>query len=279
MKDLLEIIQFEGTPLRRVWYKDEWWFSIVDVCDLLTQSKNPNSYWRKLKQRMQKESGQPVTNCHGLKLLAKDGKLRKTDCSNTEGVLRIVQSIPSPKAELFKQWLAKVGYDRIKEIDDPTLALERIKNYYRLKGYTERWIDIRLESVGIREKLTSEWKKRGVKEGYEYAILTAEISQATFGLKPSDYKKLKGLRNENLRDHMTDEELIFTMLGETGTRREAQKSDALGFEQNRTAAQKGGRAAGKARLAYEQETGKSIVSKSNFLKQIKEAVSKKLGGK
>ena len=193
---------FQEKEIRRVWHDGQWWFAFVDVIEVLTESKNPAVYWRVLKKRLLDEGGsQTVTNCNGLKMTAPDGKQRLTDCANTETMFRLIQSIPSPKAEPFKQWLAKVGYERIQEIENPELAAERARQYYQALGYSEDWIAKRLQSIEIRGKLTDEWKSRDVKEGLEYAILTAEISKATFGLTPSEYVKVKDLKRENLRDH------------------------------------------------------------------------------
>ncbi len=270
-EDQNKLIIFQEKEIRRVWHNEEWWFSVSDIVGVLSESKDYKAYWRKLKQR----EPQLVTICHGLKLKAKDGKMRKEDCANTEGIFRIIQSIPSPKAEPFKQWLAKVGYERVQEIENPELAAERARQYYRELGYDEDWIAKRLQSIDIRGKLTDEWKQRDVKEGKEYAILTAEISRATFGLTPSEYKQHKDLQRENLCDHMTDLELIFTMLGETATRNEAQKSDAQGFDENKDAAIEGGTAAGDALEAYENRTGERVVTDKNFKHQISEAKRKK----
>lgn len=271
-----KLVVFESKAIRRVWHHDEWWFAVVDVVYALVESKNPAVYWRVLKKRLKDEgSEQTVTNCNGLKMEAKDGKMRKTDAANTETMFRIIQSIPSKKAEPFKKWLAKVGYERIQEIENPALAAERSRQYYRDLGHTDEWIARRLQSTTVRGELTDEWKERGVKEGLEYSILTAEIAKATFGLKPSEHKQVKGLKRENLRDHMTNLELIFTMLGEEGTKQKAQESDAKGFEENREAAIKGGTAAGDALDAYEKSTGKKVVSSDNFKEQIKEAKKQK----
>lgn len=204
---------FKGREIRRRLHNNEWWFSVVDVCGVLTDSTDAGAYWRKLKQRLKNEGSEVVTNCHGLKLLAPDGKYRTTDCANTEGLFRIIQSIPSPKAEPFKRWLARVGYERVQEIEDPELGTQRTRELYRAKGYSEAWIEKRMRGIAIRAELTDEWKDREVGGGREYAILTAEISMATFGLTPSEYKEMKRLDRENLRDHMTDLELIFSMLG------------------------------------------------------------------
>lgn len=271
-----KLVVFESKEIRRIWHNEEWHFSVIDVVEVLSQSKNPRRYWSDLKRKLKKEGfNQLYEQIVQLKLEASDGKSYKTDTANTETMFRIIQSIPSPKAEPFKRWLAKVGYERIQEIENPELAAERARQYYRDLGYSEEWITKRLQSVEIRGKLTDEWQNRGVKEGLEYAILTAEISKATFGLSPSEYKKLKDLKRENLRDNMTDLELIFTMLGETTTRNEAKKRDAKGFEENRKAAKEGGAAAGDALEAYEKRTGEKVVSDKNFKHQIDEAKKQK----
>jgi DNA-damage-inducible protein D len=271
-----KIVVFESRQIRRVWHKEEWWFSVVDVVEILSESSNPAVYWRVLKKRLKDEgSAQTVTNCNGFKLTAADGKLRLTDCANTETMFRIIQSIPSPKAEPFKAWLARVGYERIQEIENPELAAERARQYYRELGYDEAWIDTRLKSIGVRGELTDEWKRRDVREGVEFSILTAEISKATFGMTPTEYKEFKDLSKENLRDHMTNLELIFTMLGEESTRQQAIAQDALGLDENRDAAQKGGRSAGKAREAFERESGRKVSTPKNFKGQIAEAKKQK----
>jgi hypothetical protein len=263
------LVVFQEKAIRRTWHNEEWWFSVVDVCGVLTESVDAGAYWRKLKQRLGTEVGQPVTFCHGLKLEAPDGKQRVTDCANTEGLFRIIQSIPSPKAEPFKRWLAQVGYERVKEIENPELAGARARELYQAKGYPQAWIEKRLRSISIRGELTDEWKTRGVQEGREYSILTAEIARATFGVTPDAHSRLKGLdkvrTGNNLRDHMTDLELIFTMLGEAGTTEIARRKDALGFVENRTAAKEGGTIAGDARKALEAKSGKPVVSKENYL--------------
>ena len=263
------IAVFQETAIRRVWHNEEWWFSVVDVCAILTESLDAGAYWRKLKQRLNAEGSQPVTFCHGLKLQAPDGKQRETDCANTEGLFRIIQSIPSPKAEPFKRWLAQVGYERVKEIENPELASTRARELYQAKGYPQAWIEKRLRSISVRGELTDEWKARGVAQGREYSILTAEIARATFGITPSEHSQLKKLdqikTGNNLRDHMTDLELIFTMLGEASTTEIARRSDALGFDENRTSAKEGGTIAGNARAALEAKTGKKVVSKANYL--------------
>jgi len=256
---------FKGKEIRRVLHNNEWWFSVVDVCAVLTDSRDAGAYWRKLKQRLNTEGSEVVTICHGLKLVAADGKRRQTDCANTEGIFRIIQSIPSPKAEPFKRWLAKVGYERVQEIEDPELATKRTKALYRAKGYSEAWIEKRMRGIAVRAELTDEWNSRGIKEQPEYAILTAEISKAAFGLTPSEYKELKGLGRQNLRDHMTDLELIFSMLGEAATTEIARKQDAQGFPENKVAAHKGGKIAGDAREKLEIETESKVVSPENYL--------------
>lgn len=271
-----KIIIFQEKEIRRVWHEEEWWFAVADVVEILTNTSNVRQYIKKMRNRDEQLNSKWGTICTPLGMIAKDGKKRKVNAANTEGIFRIIQSIPSPKAEPFKQWLAKVGYERIQEIENPELAAERARQYYRDLGYSEDWIETRLKSIVTRGELTDEWKGRGVSEGLEYAILTAEISQATFGLKPSDYKNLKGLKRENLRDHMTNLELIFTMLGEEQSRLETIKDDAQGFNENKKAAVKGGTAAGKAREAFELETGQEVVSDSNFKDQIKAAKEKKL---
>ncbi len=206
-----------------------------------------------------------VTDCHRLKLTAEDGKLRETDCANVKSLFRIIQSIPSPKAEPFKQWLAKVGYERIEEIQNPELAQKRMKELYQAKGYSEAWIEKRVRGIAVRDELTDEWQNRGIQHPIEYAILTAEISKAAFGLTPSEYKELKSLDRQNLRDHMNDLELIFTMLGEASTTEIARSKDARGFPENKEAARKGGKISGDARKNLEKETGNSVVSNENYL--------------
>jgi DNA-damage-inducible protein D len=257
--------------------EEKWYFSIVDVVEVLTESPNPQVYWRVLKKRLLAEGNQTVTNCNALKMLAIDGKMRMTDVADTEQLLRLIQSIPSPKAEPFKQWLAQVGAERIAEIENPELAQARIRETYKAKGYSDEWIDKRIRGILVRDELTNEWKQRGVKEGKEYSILTAEISKATFGIIPSEYKKLKGLTktSENLRDHMTDLELIFTMLGEASTTEIAKNKNAKGFVENHKAAKAGGNVAGNARKELEQKSGKKIVTNKNF-KQLSEKEIKKV---
>lgn len=268
MDESNKIIVFESKKIRRIYHNDEWWFSVVDVVNALTESADSGAYWRKLKQRLIEEGSQVVTNCHGLKLEAPDGKKYKTDCANTQGMFRIIQSIPSQKAEPFKQWLAKIGYERVQEIENPELAQERMKEIYEQKGYPQDWIDKRLRGIAIRQNLTDEWKERGINSVTDFAILTAEISKATFGMTPSEYKDFKGLlkKNENLRDHMTDLELIFTMLGEKVTTEISKKEKPENFEKSKKVAKRGGRVAGKARKDTEKELGRSVVSRQNYLR-------------
>jgi prophage antirepressor-like protein len=274
-----KIIIFEDRKIRRIWHNDEWYYSIIDIVGALTDSINPRDYWYKTKIRVgDEEKAELSTICLQLKLEAPDGKLRTTDCASTEGIFRIIQSIPSPKAEPFKRWLAKVGYERIQEIEDPELAQERMKELYEQKGYSKEWIDKRLRGIAIRQELTDEWKNRGVEKNIEYAILTNEISKATFGKTVGEYKQLKELGQENLRDHMTDLELIFSMLGEKVTTEITQNEEATGFIECKGAAKRGGRVAGKARVDAEKEIGKPIVSKENYLIEPEKQRKLKKGG-
>ena len=273
------IILFEEKQVRRAWNKAEekWYFAIIDVIAVLTGSVDPGAYWRKLKERLKKDGNQTVTDCHGLKMTAADGKQRMTDVADTEQLLRLIQSIPSPKAEPFKLWLARVGFERLEEIENPELAARRMREIYQQKGYSEEWIEKRLRGIAVRDELTDEWKKRGVKEQREFAILTAEISKATFGMTPAEYKDFKALANpkENLRDHMTDLELIFTMLGEASTTEIAKKKDAQGFPENKKAARAGGTIAGNARCELESESGTKVSTQENF-KELPEVKTKAL---
>lgn len=264
------IALFKGKKVRRTIYKGEWFFSVVDVVQVLTDQPEDlaaRKYWNKLAQRLRDEGSQVVTNCHHLKMPAPDGRMRQTDCSNTEGLFRIIQSIPSPKAEPFKRWLAKVGYQRVQEIENPELATKRTRTLYKLKGYSDDWIEKRMRGIAIREELTDEWQRRGAREERDYEILTAEISKATFGITPSQYKKLKGLRRENLRDHMDDFELIFTMLGERSTTEIHRNEESKGLAKLRRDADAGGRIAGNARKELEKKLGRPVVSKNNYLNQ------------
>ncbi|GHU96723.1 phage antirepressor [Clostridia bacterium] len=260
------IVLFEEKHVRRVWDEtaQKWYFSIVDVCAVLTDSVDARKYWNKLKQRLVEEGNETVTNCHQLKMQAADGKQRLTDVADTEQLLRIIQSIPSPKAEPFKLWLARVGYERMQEIDDPELAARRMHDTYIAKGYSEEWVALRMRGIATRETLTDEWKSRGVDESREYSILTAEISRAAFGMSPSEYKVFKGLKRENLRDHMTDLELIFSQLSEAATTEIARTSDAQGFDENHNAAVSGGKIAGDARKNLEAQTGQRVSTQDNY---------------
>ena len=271
---------FESNKIRSVWIEAEqqWYFSSRDVVKALTDSENPRRYWSDLKRKIKKEGFiQLYDFLVQLKLVADDGKRYSSDCANTQSLLRIIQSIPSPKAEPFKQWLAQTGAERIAEIENPELAQKRIRETYKAKGYSDEWIEKRVRGIAVRDELTDEWKKRGVKEGREYSILTAEISKATFGMSPSQYKELKSLDrpSENLRDHMTDLELIFTMLGEASTTEIARTKDAQGFIQNQHAAQEGGTIAGNARRELEERSGRSIISRDNF-KELTESRTRRL---
>ena len=259
---------FQDKKIRSTWNEDEeqWYFSVVDVVEALTDSPNPRQYWRKMKDRDLKEF-ESYPFWVQLKLQSTDGKKYATDCANVKGLFRIIQSIPSPKAEPFKQWLAQVGYERMLEIENPELAQERMKELYEKKGYPKDWIDKRLRGMAIRQNLTDEWKRRGITLEQDYAILTAEISKATFGMTPSEYKEFKGLtkKNQNLRDHMDDLELIFTMLGERVTTEISQKEDPETFEESRQIAKRGGNVAGVARKETEKELGRSVSTPNNYL--------------
>ncbi len=258
-----KLVVFQGKNIRRVLHNDEWYYSVTDMVLVLTESIDELAYWRKLKER----EPQLVTICHTFKLPAKDGKLRDADCVNTKNGFRLVQSIPSPKAEPFKQWLAQVGYERIQEIENPELGQDRIKKYYELKGYPKDWIDKRLRGIAIRQELTEEWKNRGVGEDKEFAILTNEISKATFGKTVQEYKEFKNIKkkNHNLRDHMTDWELILTMIGEKATTDITTTKDSKGFDECKDSAVVGGTIAANTRKEIEQKTGKKIVSKQNYI--------------
>ncbi len=264
--DNSKIAIFQKKEIRKIIYKNEWWFVITDVISVLTDSKNPKGYIKDMRRRdneLSKGWGQIATP------LAIDttGGVQKLNCANTEGVFRIIQSIPSPKAEPFKRWLAKVGYERVQEIEDPELATKRTRALYKAKGYSDDWIEKRIRGIAIREELTDEWQKRGVKENIEYAILTAEISKATFGMTPSEYKEFKNLKRENLRDHMTDLELIFSMLGERATTEITQTQDTKGFSNLKQDAKEGGEIAGDARKALENKTKREVATKSNYLQK------------
>ncbi|MBN2745817.1 MAG: Bro-N domain-containing protein [Bacteroidales bacterium] len=264
---------FQDKKIRSLWDEEEeqWYFSVIDVVETLTDSINPRDYWFKMKKREKVSGIELSTICRQLKLHASDGKLRTTDCANVKGLFRIIQSIPSAKAEPFKLWLSQVGYERLQEIENPELAQERMKALYEQKGYPQDWIDKRLRGIAIRQNLTDEWKERGITLEKDYAILTAEISKATFGMTPSDYKEFKGLdkKSQNLRDHMTDLELIFTMLGERVTTEISQNEKPNSFVENLKVAKRGGGVAGVARKQTEKELGRSIISNKNFLEENK----------
>lgn len=262
---ITKISIFQRKEIRKTIYNNEWWFSVADVVEALTDTVDIRGYIKKMRKRDKELNAYWGTNCPPLEMTAKDGKKRKITSANTEGIFRIIQSIPSSKAEPFKRWLAKVGYERIQEIEDPELAIKRTRALYKAKGYSDTWIEKRMRGIEARETLTNEWKNRGVREGQEYAILTAEISKATFGMTPSEYQKFKGLERENLRDHMNDLELIFTMLGEASTTEIAKNKNSRGFTENKFAAREGGNVAGKARKDLEKRSGKKVSTRQNYL--------------
>ena len=261
-----KVILFETKPIRKIWHNEEWYFSVVDVIEVLTDSPHPSRYWTNMKSR-EKDL---YPNWVKLKLQGLDGKSYPSDCANTEGVLRIIMSVPSPKAESLKLWLAQVGKREMDELQDPELGFDRLRAIYKAKGHTDEWITNRIQTIDTRKQLTDEWKKRDVKEGQEYSILTAVIAKGTFGLTPSEHKAVKGLTKptHNLRDHMTPLELIFTALGEEITRSMTVDIDAQGFEENHDAAIRGGQSAGTARKRVEKDINKKVVSPTNFLKQL-----------
>ena len=264
--DISKIAIFQKKEIRKQLHGGEWWFSVVDVISALTDSADSRDYWYRMKIRVESEDGfQLSTNCRQLKLESADGKKYATDCANTEDLFRIIQSIPSPKAEPFKRWLARVGYERIQEIENPELATRRTRILYSLKGYSPDWIEKRMRGIAIREELTDEWQKRGANEDKDYQILTAEISKATFGITPSEYKKVKGLKRQNLRDHMDDFELIFTMLGERSTTEIHKIEHSQGVPKLAQDAKRGGGIAGIAKDQLEKEFGRPVVSKDNYL--------------
>ncbi|MCX5831650.1 MAG: Bro-N domain-containing protein [Deltaproteobacteria bacterium] len=257
---------FRGKEIRKTIHENEWWFVISDVVGVLTDSTDPSGYIKDMRRRdkeLSKGWGQIATPLW----IETSGGKQKVNCANTEGIFRIIQSIPSFKAEPFKRWLAKVGYERVQEIEDPELGTKRTRALYKAKGYSDDWIEKRMRGIAIREELTDEWKQRNVKQEQEYAILTAEIAQAAFGVTPGEHKQLKGLKRENLRDHMTDLELIFSMLGEAATTEITKVDDAQGFDESKTAARKGGEVAGTARKDLEKKTGKRVVSPENYLSE------------
>ena len=279
-----EIKLFEGNKIRSVWdeEKEEWYFSVVDVVGALSGSENPNNYWKVLKNRLNQEGSQLVTFCNQLKMRSeKDGKMYKTDAADIQGILRIIQSIPSPKAEPFKRWLAEVGKERIDEIIDPELSIERALETYLRKGYSREWVNQRLQAIQVRKELTDAWQDHGVKEGKEYAILTNEISRAWSGMSTREYKNYKGLKKQNLRDNMTTTELILNMLAETATKDIANSSNPEGLEENKEVCRRGGSIAGNARKEIEEETGKAVITRKNALDfgNVISGVSKEISDK
>ena len=268
---------FESKNIRSVWNEAEekWYFSVQDVVSILTETVDAKDYIKKIKKRDLQLNNNWGTICPLVEMVAGDGRKRKIQAADTKGLLRIIQSIPSPKAEPFKLWLAQVGSERIEEIENPELAIQRTREIYKLKGYSDEWVEKRMRSIAIREELTEEWSERGIKEQKEYAILTAQISKATFGLTPSEYKEVKNLKRENLRDHMTDLELIFSMLGEASTTAIVKTQNPKGFIENKKAAKQGGDVAGNARKELEKKTGEKVVSTTNY-KVLEEKKQKRL---
>lgn len=271
---------FNDKQIRTHWddEQEKWYFSIVDVVGVLSESIAPNAYWRKLKQRLKEEGNETVTNCHGLKMIAADGKMRLTDVADTEQLFRLIQSIPSPKAEPFKIWLARVGSERIDEIEDPEIGIDRLMEIYLRKGYSKEWINQRLKSIEIRKELTDEWEKRGVKKGQEYAILTDEITKAWSGYSTKQYKNLKDLKKENLRDHMSNLELVLNMLAEATTSEISKEKYPKTFQDSRKIAKQGGTIAGNTRREIEEKTGKKVVTSKNA-KQLDKGKNKKIDRK
>ena len=265
MEENNKVQLFENQSIRTAWDEEneEWFFSIVDVIKVLTESKDPSAYWRKLKQRLTEEGNETVTNCHGLKMKAADGKRRMTDVANTEQLLRLIQSIPSKKAEPFKMWLAQVGRERIEEIIDPELTIDRALETYAKKGYPADWINQRLQTIRARKELTDAWKEHGVEQGKEYAILTNEVTKAWSGMNTRQYKNLKGLKKENLRDNMSTLELALNMLAEATTTELTKAQNPQGLEENRVVAKTGGQIAGEARQRIERETGNPVITGQN----------------
>jgi len=270
--EIKKLVVFQDKKIRKIWHNEEWYFSVIDVIQVLTDSSNPRNYWSMLKKRESEIGIELSTNCVQLKLPSSDGKSYSTDCANTKNMFRIIQSIPSKKAEPFKQWLAQVGYERIEEIENPELGQDRIKEYYELKGYPREWIDKRLRGIAIRQELTDQWKNRDVKTQKEFSILTNEISKATFGKTIGEYKDFKQLqmKNQNLRDHMTDWELILTMFGEKATTDITKETNSQGYNECKESANKGGNIAKRARQDLEKNLGRSVMSQENFLPKQKE---------
>jgi hypothetical protein len=256
--------------------KEKWYFSIVDVVEVLTESVDAGAYWRKLKERLKKEGNETVTNCHSLKMIAADGKMRFTDVADTEQLFRLIQSVPSPKAEPFKIWLARVGSDRIDEIEDPEIGIDRLMETYLRKGYSKEWINQRLKSIEVRKELTDEWENRGVGKGQEFAILTDDITRAWSGFSTKQYKQFKNLKKENLRDHMSNLELVLNMLAEATTTEISKEKKPVGFENNRKIAKQGGTIAGNTRKAIEVKSGRKIVTRHNA-KQLQQRKNKEIG--
>jgi hypothetical protein len=273
-----KLIVFQDAKIRRVWHVNEWYFSVIDVIAALIQNTRTRKYWSDLKIKLKEEGFEVSDKIGQLKMVASDGKLRLTDCANTKNLFRIIQSIPSKKAEPFKRWLAKVGYERIQEIENPELAQNRAKDYYKLKGYPSTWIEKRIRGIAVRQDLTDEWKNRGVQENIGFAILTNEISKATFDIPIKEHKKIKALdpkfKNQNLRDHMSDWELILTMVGEKATTDITKIKDSQGFVECKDSANKGGNIAKRTRLDIEKNIGKSVISKKNFLSKKKKKLIK-----
>jgi hypothetical protein len=267
-----KIAIFEGNKIRREWddKKEKWYFSVVDVVAVLSNSLNPRNYWKVLKSRLKEEGSEVVTKCNQLKMMSSDGKYYLTDVADTETMFRVIQSIPSPNAEPFKLWLARVGYERIEETEDPEKAIQRALRTYLKKGYSKEWVDLRLKSIEIRKDLTNEWEERGVKKSEEFAILTDDITFAWAGLRTKDYKKHKELKKENLRDNMTNLELVLNMLAETSTTEISKKDQPENFNQNRVVAKKGGSVAGNARKELENKLGRSVISKENYIKKLQD---------
>lgn len=269
------LVVFQDKKIRRIWHENQWYFSIVDIIEILTESSIPRRYWSDLKIKLKEEGLELYAIVVQLKLQSIDGKYYETDCANTQGVFRIIQSIPSPKAEPFKIWLAKVGYERVQEIQDPELAQKRTRELYKMKGYSDEWVEKRMRGIAVRDELVNEWANRGAKQQKDYSILTAEISKATFNLTPSEYKEVKGLKQENLRDHMDDMELILTMLGEATTTRLTKERDSKEMPKLKKDANDGGTIAGDTRKNIEKQLGNSVITNNNYLNES-EKVKRKM---
>lgn len=276
MKKDRALVVFQDKKIRRIWHNEEWYFSVVDVVEALTDSDNPRNYWNMIKARELEHGIELYTFCVQLKLLSADGKYYNTDCASTRNMFRIIQSIPSPKAEPFKLWLAKVGYERVQEIQDPELAHKRMIDIYAQKGYSDEWIKHRLSIIANRQEITDEWKKREIDNDSDFAILTNEIIKAAFGKTVDEYKGLKGLKKQNLRDHMNNLELIFTSLAEASTTAIARGKNVKGFKENKKAAKEGGAVAGNARKELENKSGKPVVSGENYLEEPEKVKRKRL---